>query len=105
MQRDNKKRIGQTSVNFNYEIKIRHATLILEAVLVAEGLSLCVLNGKMFFLTKNKIKSKDRYQTYTYIRIYIHKSNLKVSAHWTQKIVNRIEMPAGRCFCYILLAL
>lgn len=47
-----KKRIGQTSVNFNYEIKIRHATLILEAGLFAEGLSLCVLNGKMFFLTK-----------------------------------------------------
>lgn len=50
------KRIGQTSVNFNYEIKIRHATFILEAGLFAKGLSLCVLNGKILFLTKNKIK-------------------------------------------------
>lgn len=33
-------RIGQTSVNFNYEIKIRNATFILEAGLFAKGLSL-----------------------------------------------------------------
>lgn len=56
-----KKNWGQTSVNFNYEIKIRHATFILEAGLFAKGLSLCVLNGKILFLTKNKIKIKERH--------------------------------------------
>lgn len=57
LPRDNQKiKIGQTFVSFNYKIKIRHTTLISKVSLFSKSLSLCVLNGKNSHSTKNKIK-------------------------------------------------